>query len=93
MNDDNKVVRIIATAAADWEKIATRLHFEGFSIASIERDCPHSVESACTKVFTYWLDGNEELREPRTWSTVIKVLKEAELSELALKVEDILAHT
>ena len=78
--------------ASQWEKIALRLYFEGYSICTIERDNAHSVEAACRQVFTEWLSGVEQLREPRTWSTVMSVLDEAELSEVATKLGEILTH-
>ena len=79
-------------AASKWEDVATRLYFEGFSISSIKRDNSQSVEGACRAVFIDWLGGMEQLREPKTWRTVIKVLKEADMSELAIRLEDVLTQ-
>ena len=76
--------------AAKWEEVATRFYFEGFRISTIKRDNIQSVEGACRSVFIDWLGGIKHLREPRTWRTVIKVLKEADLSELATKLEEFL---
>ena len=81
---------IIKMVMSHWERIATRLYFESYIVDAIQRDNNHSVENACRTVFTYWLGGMDQLREPISWSTVIKALKEAELSEVATKVEDIL---
>ena len=40
-------------------------------------------------MFIKWLDGDDEneLRVPRTWETVIDVLKEAGLGQLAKNLE------
>ena len=83
---------MIRMTASHWERIATRLYFEGFSISTIKRDNSQSVEGACHTVFSEWLRDVEQLREPRTWRTVIQVLHEAELSVIATKLENILIH-
>ena len=77
-------------AASKGEDVATRLYFEGFRISAIKRDNCQSVEGACRTIFIDWLGGMEQLREPRAWRTVVKVLKEADLSELATRLEGIL---
>lgn len=92
MEHDGSVVSVIKAAASQWESIATRLYFEGYSISTIKRDNSHSVQSACHAVFTDWVRGVDQLREPRTWRTVLKVLNEAELSEISKKVENALTH-
>ena len=83
-------VRVIKIAASKWEDVATRPYFEGFRISAIKRDNCQSVEGACRTIFIDWLGGMEQLREPRAWRTVVKVLKEADLSELATRLEGIL---
>ena len=76
-----KKVEIIRKAAGVWERIATRLHFEGDEIKRIARDNHHKTEDACRDVFSQWRQGKG--RQPKTWQTVIKAVEEAELSELA----------
>ena len=79
-------MRIIQDGASKWEFIATRLYFDVGMINQISRDsCDR--QQACRNVFAKWLSGVDGLREPRTWSTVIKALKEADLGQLAEGLE------
>ena len=54
----------------------------------IERDHHLQTMAACQKVFMLWLKGKG--RSPQTWETIIKVLEEAELSEMASDLKVIL---
>ena len=74
--------------ASRWDKIALRLHFSGHDISRIERDHKDSVVRACRTMFSEWLEGKG--RQPITWNTLIKALKEADHSELAREVETII---
>lgn len=49
------------------------------------------MHGACRQVFIKWLNGENGLREPRTWDTVIEVLKEASLGQLAQDLEIVLS--
>ena len=84
---NDKTVRVINRAAPVWEKVATRLHFEGHDILTIGRN-KHQAEDACRTVFMEWLEGKG--RSPTTWETVNEVLEEAELAEVAKDLKDIL---
>ena len=88
---NNKTLRVISHSAARWEKIATRFYFDGNMIGAIRRDTHYQVEQACTTVFNVWLGGKEGLREPKTWATVVAVLKEANLTQLASELNSILS--
>ena len=83
-----KTVRVIQQSAAKWERIATGLHFESYDISRIKKDYNECYD-ACQTVFVEWLNGSG--RKPITWNTLIKVLIEVELSELATTVEHILS--
>ena len=83
-------MRVFEKGASKWDKIATRLHFDGNRIAQIGTDCQHNTFKACQSTFTEWLDGKEGLRRPTAWRTVIEALKEAGLGQLAHDLEEIL---
>ena len=83
-----KTVRVIAQSASKWERVALSLHFESHDMSRLSRDYHLRSFEACQTVFTEWLNGKG--RKPVTWKTVIKVLKEAELSEVATDLEDVL---
>ena len=88
---NGKTVRVIGRSAAKWERIAMRLYFDGNTIDSVRRDSHYQTERACSSVFEIWLNGKEGLRTPREWSTVVKVLKEADLGELSKELDSVLS--
>ena len=82
-----KQVRVIKDGGSKWETIAMRLHFEGGMITQIFNESQNYMQRACRITFTKWLEGMSGLREPKTWGTVIEVLKEADLGQLAKDLE------
>ena len=78
---NGKTVKIISRVAAEWEKVATRLQFEGHDILRIKKDNHFQTSDACRAMFIEWLEGKG--RTPTTWDTVIKALEEAEFGETA----------
>ena len=90
ISGNKKTVRVFEGTASKWESIATRLYFEGNTISQIWTESQNNQLGACRSVFTEWLSGKEGLRTPRTWSTVIKVLQEAHLGQLADELKEIL---
>ena len=82
---NGKTVRVINKAASVWEKVATRLYFEGHDILTIQRN-KSQAEDACRTMFIEWLEGKG--RTPTTWETVIKALEEAELAEVAKDLKE-----
>ena len=78
---------MIGKAAYGWERVATRLYFEGHDILRIQRDKPQA-EDACRTMFIEWLEGKR--RTPTTWETVIQALNEARQGELANDLKEVL---
>ena len=74
---------MISRTAAKWDRIAARFHFEPSDIESIKRSTHHQTEPACEAVFSRWLEGKNGTRGPRTWSTIVEILSEADLGTLA----------
>ena len=87
---EDKRVRIIHAAASKWKRLATRLHFEPSDISRIRSDNPIQCYDACWQVCSEWLNGVG--RKPTTWTTLIKVLEEADLSEIAKDLQNILSR-
>ena len=85
---NGRTVRVIDTAAAIWDKVALRLHFEHHDIVRIERDCHYQTRPACRTVFSEWLEGKG--RQPASWDILIKALREAGLSDAASDLEYVL---
>ena len=84
-----KTVRVIKDGANKWQRIATRLYFEGGAIDQISRN-NKDTDQACSTVFSKWLQGENELRTPRTWETVIEALIEADFGQLAEDLKKVL---
>ena len=85
---NGKTVKTLSRSAGYWEQIATRLYFEAEDIMSIGRDHHLQTMDACRKMFMLWLEGKG--RSPQTWETIIRVLEEAELLEMASDLKVIL---
>ena len=79
---------MIDTAAGIWETVALRLHFKGHDITRIKRDCHYQTSLACQTVLSEWLEGKG--RQPTSWGTLIKALREAGLPVVAGDLEHIL---
>ena len=88
---NGKVVKVITHVAAEWEKVATRMYFGHNIIDRIKRDNHYQAEPCCRKMFGEWLDGNG--RKPVNWQTLITALKEADFSELASELQNIICGT
>ena len=86
-----KKLKLIKRVAANWEDVATRLHFPGYTIKAISRDCQHQSDQACRSMFTRWLDG--EGRKPITWGTLIDALNETDLSSVAQELDKMINST
>lgn len=82
-----KLVRIIDEIAYKWDDVAIALGFDWPAIERIRRDTFYQTQKATVKMFTEWLDDNNDLRNPVSWSTLIECLREAELAETAQLLE------
>ena len=88
LKHQGKVVKVIDAVAHRWERFATRLHFTFGDIKRIEKECRSQPVDACQHVVGEWLSGKG--RTPISWSTVIEVLEEIDLSELAKNLATVL---
>ena len=86
---EGKHLRIIHAAASKWRKLATRLYFEPSDIDCIRSDNPIHCYDACWQVCSEWLNGVG--RSPIRWTTLIKALEEADLSEVSKELENIIS--
>lgn len=88
MEGNGKVVKVIESVAARWERVAIRLEFNHHIVERIKRDSHHQSIPSCQTMFTEWLDGNG--RQPVNWQTLITALQEADFSELANDLQVVL---
>lgn len=87
---NQKTVRILEGSASKWDGIACRLYYEGNMISQIKTESQNDGLRACQSVFSEWLDGKVGLRTPISWGTVVEVLKEAHLGQLAEDLAEVL---
>ena len=73
---------VVPTVQAKWEELAFSLEFEYHMVQTIQRNHAQDVKAACIDVLGRWLAGEGD-REPRTWGTLLEVLKDIGNSELA----------
>ena len=88
LEGNGRTVRVIKEVATTWEEVGLSLHFEASDISRIERDNHQQSVQASRVVFSEWLEGRG--RQPTTWGTLIKALKEAGLQTVANDLERIL---
>ena len=84
-------IRVINVVAPKWKRAAIRLQFKGHVIETIRHDSHFQAEPACQSMFSKWLEGVG--REPRTWRTVVEVLKEIGLRVAANELHKALTGT
>ena len=57
----------------------------GARVSAIEHECRGNAEKMNKKIFTLWLSGKG--KQPITWSTLVDVLRDADLNRLAAIIE------
>ena len=57
----------------------------GATITAIEHQCHHRAAAINCEILQQWLQGSG--KQPVTWETLVKVLKQVELNTLASKIE------
>ena len=78
---------VIPRVAAEWRTVADYLEFKLPSIKIIEEQYRSDPVKCCTKLFRQWLSGDYGVG-PRTWSTLMKTLKEIkQLSAVTKQIE------
>ena len=66
--------------------LGAQLLLESFGyIRSLERELHENAERINCQIFQEWLDGKG--RKPTSWGTLVRVLNDIEMGELASKIE------
>ena len=86
-----KEVKIIQNIAAKWKAVGIHFNFDpnGNTINLIDARHPLNPEACCTDIVTLWLEGKG--RNPATWATLVKVLRNTEFNVLADEVEQLVS--
>ena len=84
-------MEIIKTIAPNWNRFGIHLDFDetGRTLNCIAKEHPSNPIDCCTHMMREWLEGRG--RQPATWATLIDLLKDAELNDLAQQLENIVA--
>ena len=84
-----KTIRIIESIASKWKVVGIHLNFDptGNTINYIGANHPFDPEACCTEMMMKWLGGRG--RQPANWATLVRVLKNAGFSVLAVVVEQL----
>lgn len=87
---NGKKLKVIESAAPKWEKLAIHLNFDSSRICSIGWNSQFKMKDACMSVLAEWLGGVRGSRQPTTWATLVKALKEVDLDDLSKELKSIL---
>lgn len=74
---------IFARVQGKWRRLIAQFRLPHHTIAALQSLAP---KEACREVFIRWLDGGAEVRYPKTWATVITVLRNIGNTTLADEV-------
>ena len=85
-----KRVKIMTTVAAKWKDFGYLLDFDetGRTLNRIAKDHPLDAEECCAQMMREWLEGRGS--QPATWATLIDLLKDAEINDLAQQLEEMI---
>lgn len=75
---------VVSKVAMEWKTIADYLEFTLPMIKIIEEKCRCDPVKCCTELFRQWLSSDYGVG-PKTWSTLIKILKEIRQLLMATK--------
>ena len=73
---------VIPKVASEWKTVADYLEFKLSLIKIIEEQCRNDPVKCCTELFRQWLSSDDGVG-PKTWSTLIIILKEIRLLSAA----------
>ena len=80
----------MTTVAAKWKDFGYLLDFDetGRTLNRIAKDHPLDAEECCAQMMREWLEGRGS--KPATWATLIDLLKDAEINDLAQQLEEMI---
>ena len=94
MGRSGRKVKVIEGMGDRWKDLARSLDFSEARIDSIDTGAPHEQpEEACREMFAQWLDGDDYLRGPVTWDTLIQSMIEAGLVDMAEQLKELVSYS
>ena len=92
-NEEGKHQRvyIIDEMAPKWKRVGRMLKFSPSCMETISSCCQDDSE-CCDKLLSQWLQGYNDDNDsrPKTWETLLEVMRDARLAELAERLEKVL---
>ena len=84
-------IAIIDELAPDWIKIGYLLSFTSSDLDSISQQYS-SARDSCQRMLSKWLNGfcDKNDNRPKTWTTLLEVIKAARWGTLANEIQDII---
>lgn len=78
--------------APQWNEVGTMLNFTVADLENIASTCQRDNVACCRKLLSLWLQGHNNNNDGRgkTWNTLLEVMRDAHLGELAVKLENLL---
>ena len=82
-------IHIIDDMAPRWKEVGTMLKFSEPDIDNIESNCHGDAVKCCRKLLSLWLQGQNDSNDscPKTWKTLLEVMQDARLGQLADKLK------
>ena len=89
-DNGHKSVRVVDELAPYWRKIGNFLGFPECDLETLSKD-NQSEEERCRRMLSMWLDGcnDENDSRPKTWATLINVIKRARRGELSKQIQEV----
>ena len=86
-----KKIKIIDMVAPRWKYVGDLMNFDqtGETLDQIQKR-EASEESRCRKMFQLWLEGKGV--KPVSWATVLAILEDSDLKELAYDIKSFLTY-
>ena len=86
---DGRMIKIIDDVASQWEELAKALGFGEEDVDRIKYAFPERYE-ACREMLGKWMEGNENLISPVTWTTLIQSMINAGLVDVADNIREVI---
>ena len=85
-------VYIVDDMAPRWKQVGRALQFSQPDIDNIDITCHGNSTECCGKLLSQWFGGytNDKDSRPKTWKTLLEVMRDARLVELADRLKTIL---
>ena len=82
-------IHIIDDMAPRWSEVGALLKFSESDIDNIGSTCNNDAVKCCRRLLSKWLEGYNDSSDsrPKTWETLLEVMRDARLGELADKLE------